>query len=141
MICRNCGNDIGEEEKFCKNCGAPAEEPKAQEPVQQTPAQGSSSYTETYNADKNSGKKRFELNVKSLIWSILNLMCCCQPLGIAGLIFTILASNATNETDNKNKSKYANICNLIGMIGGVIALLAIILYYVFVIVLMVGSEI
>ena len=77
------------------------------------------------------------LNVGMLIWSIINLCCLCTPLGIAGLILTIIAKDAFTKAEEDKKLKGAKICNLIGSIGFVIVG---ILYVVFMIAGLIGMS-
>ncbi len=62
-----------------------------------------------------------QLNTTKLtVWSIVNLICCCMPLGIASLIFSLTAKNKpTPEEQNKALKTALTLC-LIGTIGGVI---------------------
>ena len=71
------------------------------------------------------------LNVGSLVWSIINLVLCCMPLGIASLIMTVLAKDAPSAEDEEKKLKIARICNLIGTLS--VAIVSI-FYIVFVVV-------
>ena len=111
MFCKNCGNQVEENQKFCPFCGANLQEDAAQEaePIQ----------TETLYAEPVAPKER-KLNVGLLVWSIINTAMCCTPLGVVSLIMTILAKNASTDEDENGKLKTAKICNLIGSIGGFI---------------------
>ena len=53
-----------------------------------------------------------------LVWSIINLICCCLPLGIVGLVFTVTSKNEMTAEAQEKKLKNAFICNLIGTIVG-----------------------
>lgn len=106
-FCNNCGNQLEENAKFCPVCGTKTEQladsAAVESTVESTPAKASG-----------------VLNTKMLIWAIINLICCCQPLGIASLIITILAKDAPSAEDEAKKIKAAKTCNLIGTIGGAI---------------------
>ncbi|MBI5154993.1 CD225/dispanin family protein [Candidatus Poribacteria bacterium] len=58
-----------------------------------------------------------------LVLSIVETVCCCLPLGVASIVFTVLAMN---EVKNGNyfvaeeKLKIAKICLIVGAIGGVL---------------------
>ena len=103
--CSNCGAKLEENAKFCLACGTPVEQTETTDaPVADaTPAPA-----------KASGN----LNVAQLVWSIINLILCCMPLGIAGLILTIFAKDAPSAEEEAKKLKTAKTCNLIGSIGG-----------------------
>jgi hypothetical protein len=58
-----------------------------------------------------------------LIWTIIETICCCQPLGIAGIVFSILANSAKSSGDYAKavqNAKYAKICLIVGVIGGLV---------------------
>lgn len=59
-----------------------------------------------------------------LIWSIINIVLCCVPLGIAALILTILAKDSPSREEELKKIKAARTCNIIGSVS-VIALVII----------------
>ena len=112
--CTNCGNNIEDGVNFCPFCGA----------QQNTADKGPEINFDEPQINKASG----QLNVTQLVWSIINLLACCTPLGIAGLILTILAKDAPSAEDEASKLKTAKTCNLIGTIGaGVLILLYVIL--------------
>ena len=124
--CKNCGVALDENAKFCSTCGASQEE-------ETVVAEITSEEIVTPEPKKASGK----LNIAQLVWSIINLVACCGPLGIAGLILTIIAKDAPSAEDEAKKIKVAKTCNLIGTIGGVI----ISVLYMVIVVLGVLSEI
>ncbi len=112
-FCKNCGNMLEENANTCSACGT----------VQ----------TEAAPIVVNEQKASGTLNVLHLVWAIINLLACCTPLGIAGLIMTILAKDAPNAADEAKKLKTAKICNLIGTIGGAIVMIA------YIVILVVGT--
>jgi len=61
-----------------------------------------------------------------LVLSILMPLFCCQPLGIAAIVFSALAKGeigSGNYQKAMNHAKNAKICLLIGVIGGVLLIL------------------
>jgi len=104
--CTNCGNNIEDGVKFCPNCGA----------RQSSNDNGPEINFGDVQVNKSSG----QLNVGQLVWSIINLLTCCTPLGIAGLILTLLAKDAHSAEEETSKLKTAKICNLIGTIGAAV---------------------
>ncbi|MDR3183758.1 MAG: CD225/dispanin family protein [Planctomycetaceae bacterium] len=59
-----------------------------------------------------------------LIWSIITTLCCCIPLGIVGIIFSVQASTSVKNgrfDEATAQCKTAFWCNLIGMIVGFIS--------------------
>ena len=71
---------------------------------------------------------------KDLIFSIFQLLCCCQITGILSLIFVILANTAFkqgNYMEYQAKTKTAKTTRIIGYIlGGVITIGCTIFYIV-----------
>jgi uncharacterized membrane protein YvbJ len=106
--CKNCGVALEENAKFCATCGASQEETVAAEIT-----------TEEIVAPAPK-KASGNLNIAQLVWSIINLIACCGPLGIAGLVLTIIAKDAPSAEDEAKKLKAAKTCNLIGTIGGAV---------------------
>ena len=120
--CSNCGTKLEENAKFCLACGTPTQE-TANTTVNTTPSE------ETIPTPaKSSG----ELNIVQLVWSIINLIACCMPLGIAGLVMTIFAKDASSAEEEAKKLKTAKTCNLIGTIGAVVFY---VLYFAFILIL------
>ena len=71
------------------------------------------------------------LNVGQLVWSILNIIFCCLPLGIFSLVMVIIAKGAATLEEENSKLKTAKTLNLIGtIVGGIITILYIVLYVV-----------
>ena len=104
-FCRNCGAEMSDEQLYCLNCGAPMQ-------VEPTPP---------------AAPEKQKLNVGSLVFSIINLVCCCQIMGIISLVMTIMAQNETEE-GSKKKLKIALILNIIGVVvGGIITIVYFIL--------------
>ncbi len=120
-FCKNCGTQLDENANFCPSCGAAQSPVPPAEPIVEQPAQAPA-------PQKASGI----LNVGQLVWSIINLVACCTPLGLAALIITILAKDAPTAEEESKKLKTAKTCNLIGTIGSAVI---VILYIVFFVVL------
>jgi endonuclease IV len=161
--CNSCGERIVDDAKFCSSCGTKLDDynqkntdkPIANETQKQddntqetaTPTTPTVDYQDSnyipYNPYYNNlnqqpqvEKASGSLNVGMLVWSIINTLICCMPLGVISLIFTILANSASSATEEKSKVKTALILNIIGSAAFVIF---IILYIVF-IVIMIASE-
>ena len=109
--CSKCGNLLEENVNTCPSCGA---------------AQNAASTPVIATEQRASGT----LNVLHLVWAIINLLLCCTPLGIAGLIMTILAKDAPSAEEEVKKLKSAKICNLIGTIGGALVVIVYIMIVV-----------
>ena len=106
-FCRNCGTKMEENAKFCHVCGtaqATTETENNLPPITAFPSPFPS----------------HSLSVGILVWSILNLLFCCMPLGIVSLIMTVAAKDAPTAEEEAKKLKAAKICNLIATIGAVV---------------------
>ena len=71
-----------------------------------------------------------QTNTGLLVWSIINLVLCCMPLGIAGLVMTLNAKNCMSMEEEQQKLKTAKTLNLIGTIGGAVV---VVLYIVLIV--------
>ena len=130
-FCKNCGNQLADDAKFCTFCGTAQATEEAQAATTAATTQAETvniDFATTEDTNAPSGK----LNIGMLIWSIVNLLCCCTPLGIAGLIFSIIAKDASTAEEEAKKVKGAKICNLIGSIGGAVVT---VLYVVFIVIM------
>ena len=81
---------------------------------------GYNPYGYQFNPQQPSGK----LNVAQFVWSIINILMCCMPLGVASLIMTIVAQGAATLDEENKKLKTAKTLNLISTIGGGIIVIA-----------------
>ncbi len=102
--CSSCGTQIEDTTLFCPNCGVDTNVATA---------------TVVQNGVQDDAPSGI-LNVASLVWSIINLVLCCQLFGIISLIMTILAKSAGTATEEQSKLKTAKTLNLVGTILGVI---------------------
>lgn len=105
MICKNCGATV-EGSEYCPVCG-----------VKVTPEAN-----EEFTPVVESGASK-KLNVPMLVWSIINLVCCCGIVGIVPLIFTILATNRDTAEQEAHDIKIAKIMNIVCTVGGVISVI------------------
>jgi hypothetical protein len=58
-----------------------------------------------------------------LIWSIITTLFCCLPLGVIGIIFSVLSKNDLKVGDYEGAAKKSHIamnCNFGGLIVGVV---------------------
>ena len=111
-FCPNCGNNLEENAKFCPSCGANLNNNTTPEPI-------------IFDVPQN---KPRSLNVGMLIWSIINCLMCCMPLGVVSLIFTILAKDAENDETEKKKLNVAKLCNIINNVAvGLIVIIYVIM--------------
>ena len=135
-FCKNCGFDIGDA-KFCTQCGTPAYSAQKEETAQKADeATCATAEPETCNDQAKTVKeepKKMGLNVKMLVWSIINTVLCCQILGIISLVFTILAAETFDRESAEKYLKTAKILNIVGIICIALYVLIMIAYIIFVI--------
>jgi heme/copper-type cytochrome/quinol oxidase subunit 2 len=58
-----------------------------------------------------------------LVWSILNLVCLCLPIGILALVFSIQTRNATDPVQAQALSQKAKTANIAATILGAIVII------------------
>ena len=112
--CTHCGAELHEEQVICVKCGCMVQNGAPAAP--QAP------------------KKR-GMSTGMLIFSIFTLLFCCQPIGIAAIVFTLLANDAKSDEDEQKKLRTAKILNIIAMVFGALILI----FYIFVVLLELGS--
>ena len=71
-----------------------------------------------------------------LVWAIINIVACCTPLGIASLVFVIVAQSASTAENEASNLKIAKILNIIGT--SVMAVF-VVLYVIFFVIILVAS--
>ncbi|KAG8543362.1 hypothetical protein GDO81_024845 [Engystomops pustulosus] len=69
-----------------------------------------------------------------LIWSIINLVCCCLPIGLAAIIFSIKTRDATHQNDTFTAAKHSRTAYALNVaatvIGVILSILFLVLYFV-----------
>ena len=115
--CKKCGVQIDEGAVYCPTCGA---------------NQGESFTGMTFNNDVGLDRASGKINMAQMIWAIINLVSCCQILGIISLVMTVLAKDAPSAQDEAKKVRGAMICNIIGTVGGILVMIiyiAVVVYF------------
>ncbi len=108
-FCTKCGSFVADNERFCSNCGADCTQ-------QNTPTATATPNMPSYSPVR----LPRSLNTPQLIWSIINLILCCMPLGIASLIMVLTAKDAPDDATAAKRNKSAMICNIIAtVVGGI----------------------
>ncbi len=78
-------------------------------------------YTQNNYSEPTASLGSMQLNTTKLtVWSIVNLICCCMPLGIAGLVFSLTAKNKPTPDAQNKALQNALTMNMIGTIGGAV---------------------
>lgn len=111
--------------------------PPVNEPIQPNPYQQSQYGQPQYGAAQpqygSNQQGTMMPKPESYLWlSILNLLCCCQILGIIALVFSILSSNkydAGKYDEAVSNANTAKILNFIGIGCGVIIVIICVIYY------------
>lgn len=118
MFCPICGAEISSAAQFCPRCGASTSEQSgvalgaAQNPYATTTTRSSAQKINTY-----------------LIPNILAAIFCCRLLGIIGVVYSILASNAVKAGDfanAQNKAQSAKTLFWASLILGLIAIIIVV---------------
>ncbi len=144
MYCKQCGQQIPDETKFCPSCGAMQgdEAPASASTQNAQPEYGNSSGEyyqpgQTQNAQpsqyasSNGGRVS---NTAYLVWSIIVTLLCCLPLGIPAIVYAAKintlsdAGDYMGAQDAAKKSKTWII--VAGVAGLVVGILSIVLYSV-----------
>lgn len=112
MHCSQCGSQIPENSQFCPTCGC-ATSPaggSAFNPYA-SPAPGSYPYAPQNCSDV----------PDYLIGNIFMLICCCQLLGIIGVVYSALTKSAKSRGDYETALRHSSTAKTlfyIGVIGG-----------------------
>lgn len=142
MYCKQCGQQIPDETRFCPNCGATQgdEAPISASVLDAQPEYGNNAGEyyqpgQTQNVQPpqytSSGGGRVS-NTAYLVWSIIVTLLCCLPLGIPAIVYAAKintlndAGDYLGAQDAANKSKTWII--VAGVVGLVVGILSIILY-------------
>ena len=150
--CPQCHANIPDGSANCPQCGAVIGAPQApaapQPPVnnqvpggyQQPPMYQQPPVNQPYQqpmyqqppmyAPYGPGGASGQTNTGLLVWSIINLVLSCMPLGIAGLVMPLNAKNCMSMEEEQPKLKTAKPLNLIGTIGGAVV---VVLYIVLIV--------
>ena len=146
MICSNCHQEIGEENKFCPYCGTPVapeqpqtppEQPQTPPEQPQTPPvqpQTPLAQPQTPPAQPQTPPAQPagpQINqTPYLVCSILVTLLCCLPFGIAGIIFATKINSALMNGDYAAAQAAAKKSKLFSIIGAAGGLLFFIIYFV-----------
>ena len=101
-FCKHCGAQIEGSCRYCPHCGAEcgmSGEGAAQSPIAGEP------------------EKKQGLHIGYLIWSIINMIVGIVPLGVVGMIFTILA----NDTPVERAKGYLKTVKTVNLISSIVA--------------------
>lgn len=122
-FCKQCGSQLNDDDRFCPNCGATVES-ESNEGVGNNngnvnPVQNNANGADPLNYSTPEGTGR-KMNTGMLVWSIINIVLCCAPLGVWALVMTIMAKNATSDEEMQKKLKIAKVVNIISAIVGAV---------------------
>ncbi len=156
--CPNCQQQIGDNEMYCPNCGARVDAQPQQQNTQQyaqtaQPGYGQQQYSQpgydqqqynqpgydqqqynqpNYSQQPNYGQPaaptKYFNTTPFMVWSILNLLFCCLPLGIWSLVLTCTLNNKPTYQEAEKNYKMAKILCIVGTaVGFVVELIYVIL--------------
>lgn len=129
IVCPDCGKQIPANSAICPNCGAP---------IQQQPSLQQSApimHQTSVSATNLQGTPQMRPD-NHLVWSILNTILCCLPLGI----WSIIKSNEVNRLYDSGRYEEAKkAADDASMINKVSAGLAILIYVIYIILIATGT--
>ena len=132
MICSNCHQEIGEENKFCPYCGTPVAPEQPQTPPEQPqtpPARPQTPPAQPQTPPEQPAGPQIN-QTPYLVCSILVTLLCCLPLGVAGIIFATKINSALMNGDYAAAQAAAKKSKLFSIIGAAGGLLFLIIYFV-----------
>ncbi len=112
-FCSKCGSYMTDDARFCQNCGANRHRNEDEKPNLSPEETQNTGATDPSAAPADLPAPR-SLNLVSMVWAIVNMVCCCTPLGIVSLILTVIAQDTADDEKRKKFSRSALICNIIG---------------------------
>ena len=150
--CSKCGSANPEDAVFCAQCGTSmAQAPQAPEAPQPAPAPEAPAPTESvYNTNAGSyftdnaaqpqpaqsgsvysaAPAAAPAKNPNTLWLILNIvatLCCCLPVGVAGIVFAALGTGSYNKGDYADSDKKANIAKILFIVGVVVGIITIVI--------------
>lgn len=120
--CSYCGVQLADNDIYCSRCGKPVYTPAAE---QQAPPTEEGSNPNYYYSQPNPNNPTYNpkvkrpLNTLNLVWGIVNAALGTISffpliLGIAAIVFTVIAQDAVTDYDYQYKLKIAKILNIVG---------------------------
>lgn len=109
MACTRCGSTTPADARFCPRCGQDLEgrNPYASPVLEQVAAERPAATTTA------EGPKP----TTNLVLSIIVTLCCCQPLGIAGIVFAAMAESKWRAGDGDGARQNAKLAGTFSWIG------------------------
>lgn len=135
--CPNCQKTVEDNEMFCPNCGTKVDSQPQQEqpqtdpvytaPQQQDYTQQNYSQQNVYNTQQGYVPPQpvnWGLNTTPFtVWSILNLLFCCLPLGIWSLVLATGANKKPTLEEAQKSLKTAKILCIVSTVAGALIML------------------
>ncbi|MDR1964826.1 MAG: CD225/dispanin family protein, partial [Planctomycetaceae bacterium] len=115
MNCVHCGTNLPDNATFCTACGSAVAVNPPQTPFNQYSPTGQGNYGAPGTYGQPGDYRPPPPKIPNyLIWSIFSTICCCLPLGIAAIIFSVQSQSALtagNFAKAAQDSKTAFYCN------------------------------
>ena len=131
--CTRCGATHDDSAKFCTSCGAAFEAEAKTETANESINENVFGVETSDQAPAEKAGSR-QINVGLLVWSIINIVACRTPLGIASLVFVIVAQSATTAENEASNLKIAKILNIIGTSAMAVFVVLYIIFFVIVLI-------
>lgn len=128
-FCSNCGSQIGDESKFCPNCGKTLDAQNAGQQQTQTTQTSQPNYQQGYQPNYQQTQTKPKLNIMALVGFILGcvsiLINFWGIVGIIALVFSIVGYTQIKNTGNGGKGLAITgiILGAIGVVWGFISLI------------------
>lgn len=146
--CPNCQNPVNDNDMFCPNCGTRVEAQQtpdmnvgANQPYNQQPNYNQQQYNQPNYDQQNYNQQNYNQQYYNqpnngyyppqqnnwgfnttpyIVWSILNLLFCCMPLGIWSLILCVTLNKKPTYQDAERSFKTAKTVCIVGTVVGFI---------------------
>lgn len=136
MNCINCHQEIPEGSRFCPHCGVRQPETgNSREYEDNTYQQSANEYQNTNSYENQYQYAQYSREepvnwVPYLILSIISTVCCCIPLGIVAIFYTVKINNAVSTGDAESARHAANMAKIWIIVAVVVGIVIDIIAYV-----------
>lgn len=113
IICPDCGKSVSGKASICPNCGAPLQ---AQQVTTSMPQQPPRPRPDNH-----------------LVWSILNTICCCLPLGILAIVKSNEVNRLYDAGDYAAAEESASTASTINIVCAVLAIVGWAIYAILIV--------
>lgn len=138
VYCRNCGNQLEDGAKFCPKCGNAIGVSNTQQHVNQS-QQSNRMYQQPQQQDFAQQPQQPIKPDSNMILAVLSTIFCCLPTGIYAIILANKVDKLYYAGQYDEAEEASNGAKKWSIISGVLAVVAAIIYFVFFVLLAVGT--